>query len=180
MTSEELYNEYSKYAQRVAFNYARTNDEAKDLAQDALLTLVEKYERGYSKGKEHHFHNWCKRIIRNKLMDFQRRKNTKESVWSFGYKSDVRAVTEEAQCDDGPENYAYERFTRENYKNVLLAIRQLSPVQREMMYRNYIQQQKYREIAKAMNTQIGTVKSNIGRARKNIVKILGRTPETFE
>jgi len=161
---EELVRQFSKYVYTTAFFVLRDAHEAEDVSQEVFVKvyLSIKGFRGLSS-----FKTWIRKLTVNTCIDKLRlRSKTK------GKKVSLDKITEEYEIvfnkfDQGLENHY---FNKETVKDVLKIMVSLDESYRVPLILRDLQDYSYREISELTGKPIGTVKTNIHRARKMIEK----------
>lgn len=155
---EELVDRYKQKAYRIAFDFARDRDEAKDLSQEAFLrafTHLKKFD-----GRSG-FYTWFYRILVNICLDYRRRKQ-RASTEEFDEKIEHQAEpSQAASISVSPDELA---SARQFSRRVGVALASLPRKQRTAFILKNHQGMSIREIAKMMQTAEGTVKVHLHRA----------------
>ncbi len=155
---EELVERYKQKAYRIAFDFTRDREEAKDLSQEAFLrafTHLGKFDRRAS------FYTWFYRILVNLCLDHRRR--AKRISWE-----PIQGNTEKS--DSGREfpsasmSPDQEAMAEEVSRRVGSALSALPPKQRTAFLLKNHQGLSVQEIAEIMQTAEGTVKAHLHRA----------------
>ena len=143
-----------------------------DIVQDAFLALYMNLERLES---SEHLRPFLFRVIRNRCYDTLRRQGRFQSV-SLDAASEDSAVSP-FLTDRGkqPDEQLHWRLL---YAEVQKAINRLPEIQRQAIILYCEENMTYAQIAEAMGTDIGTVKSRIFYSRKNLRNLL--KPEILE
>jgi len=159
---ESLVRMYSKYVYTNAFFMLRDAHEAEDISQEVFVKvyLSIKNFRGLSS-----FKTWLRKLTINTCIDKLRIKSKttdkKVSLEAFEENYDVVFT-------DLNHNVEKNFIARETIKEVLDIIVNLDESYRIPLILRDFQDYSYREIAVLINKPIGTVKTNIHRARKII------------
>jgi len=161
---ETLISNYDKKAYNIAYRMMGNEEDAKDMAQEAMLRVY----RSIKEFKEQSsFSTWLYRIVTNVCLDELRKKKKQNSV-----SLDSTIETDDGEmrlevCSDRetPEN-AYERL--EQRELIAEAIKQLSEEYRSVIILRDVQGFSYEEIAYMLNCSLGTIKSRINRARNTL------------
>jgi len=161
---EELVRQFSKYVYTTAFFVLRDAYEAEDVSQEVFVKvyLSIKGFRGLSS-----FKTWIRKLTVNTCID-KLRLHSKTK----GRKVSLDKITEEYEIvfnkfDQGLENHY---FNKETVKDVLKIMVSLDESYRVPLILRDLQDYSYREISELTGKPIGTVKTNIHRARKMIEK----------
>jgi RNA polymerase sigma-70 factor (ECF subfamily) len=147
-----LMDRYRAPVVRLAYRLTRDADEAKDIAQDAFF-------RAYRRLSEFHpdrpFSRWLFVIARNASLDALRRRRRAATLGSGG----------DSVPEPGPEEIA---LRHEEAERVRLALETLPARYREVLELYYVNGLRYREIADAIGIPIGTVKTFLSRAKRQL------------
>ncbi|KAA5828198.1 RNA polymerase sigma factor [Algibacter amylolyticus] len=153
----ELYKLYSGKLFAICLKYSRNYAEAQDNLQDAFLTIFKKIEQYKNKGS---FEGWIKRITVNTVL--QRYRN--EKVFDIINENTIEDVEVEVDEDELSIDY-------------LLKIIQELPDRYRLIFNLYVLDgYSHKDIAKMLDINIGTSKSNLARARH----ILKNTIEDYK
>jgi RNA polymerase sigma-70 factor (ECF subfamily) len=158
---ELLISSYDKRAYNIAYRIMGNEEDAKDMAQEALFRVFKSLKD--FKGQAA-FSTWLYRIVTNVCLDeLRRRKNEKYVSIDSTIHTDSGELHMELCSDkETPENI-YERVEqRELIKN---AIKEMSEDYRSVIILRDIQGFSYEEISVILDCSLGTVKSRINRAR---------------
>ena len=152
-----LATHFSPVAYRVALRFVDA-DEARDLAQDALVKVLVKLDTYDS---QWNFKTWVSTITRNTCIDWLRRRR-RLSAYEPGPVRCSQPLPDEVLADT------------ETKETVRAALDALPPMYREVLVLHHFQDLKYREIADTLNVPIGTVMNRIFRARKKMARTIER------
>ena len=159
---EELVRIYSKYVYTNAYFMLRDTHDAEDVSQEVFVKVYLSINnfRGLSS-----FKTWLRKLTINTCIDKLRVKsktvNKKISLEAFDGNIELVFV-------DSSYNIEKNFLTRETVKEVLGIIVNLDENYRIPLILRDLQDCSYREIALLLGKPIGTVKTNIHRARKII------------
>ncbi len=145
---------------RLARSFARSWDDADDIAQEALTKAFRSI--GQYRG-EAALSTWLYRVTRNACIDWYRSKTVKAR--------ESEEASDEASPDSrpGPESLLREKSRAEV---LYAAIAQLEPTFRTALVLYDIEGLSYEEVAKVEQVPIGTVRSRLNRARKQLSELL--------
>ncbi len=168
--SLDAFNALVDLHQRPAYNLCLrmlgSSAAAEDAAQDAFLSAF----RHISSFKGANFRPWLMRIAANACLDELRRRGRRPAV---SLDAPVPGSDDPPDAPDaapGPEALALRREQRDAVQAALLL---LPPDQRMAVVMCDVQGFAYEEIAEAMRTSVGTVKSRIARGREKMRRELG-------
>jgi RNA polymerase sigma-70 factor (ECF subfamily) len=155
---------------RLARWLTRDHDEAEEVVQEAYLTAFKRFE-SYNGGDAQ---AWILAIVRNTFYSSLRRHRADEDVFDEEhYCSDsYEANAGTALPDTNPEAIL---LRQEEMKLVRAAIEALPVALREVLVLRTFDELSYNEIAEITDIPIGTVMSRLARARRHLLKRLGRT-----
>lgn len=158
-------------AYRLAFQLLGRRDEARDVAQDALLRFFSHLDR-IDAGRPPL--PWLCAIVRNRVRDGFRRGRVRSGVESLEALPGERLMSL-ADKGPGPERRA---AGRERQAQLWNAVLRLSSEHREIVVLRDYQDLTYAEIASVLGIPRGTVMSRLHRARRRLATELaaGRPP----
>lgn len=155
---ETLIERYKQRAYRLAFDFTRDREEAKDLSQEAFLrafTHVQRFDRQSS------FYTWFYRILLNTCIDHHRR--SKKLAWEPF--EEGTEITGEGDSIAGTSSLPdREAMARELSQRIDAALASLPTKQRTAFILKNHQGLSIREIAQIMKAAEGTVKTHLHRA----------------
>lgn len=164
----QAYQHYSKLLRR-AINLTRNITEAEDLVHDTFL----KAHQGQTTYTEQgNLESWLMTILRNLHLDMVRRKKYRRTI----------------ALDDGLSNFKIALSPSDNtapgsmvMDDARIAIQNLPVRMREAMELYLYQEEKYEDIAAIQGVALGTVKSQISKARRYLAtRNLGEYAATIE
>lgn len=159
---EDLIKMYSKYVYTTAFFILRNSHEAEDASQEVFVKvyLSIKGFRGLSS-----FKTWIRKLTVNTCIDKLRLKSKMKDK-----KVSLDKITEEYEVVFTKFSQSLEKkfFSQEAVKEVLKVVVNMEENYRIPLILRDLQDYSYREIAELTGKPIGTVKTNIHRARKII------------
>lgn len=154
---EILVERYRRKAYRIAFDFTRDREEAKDLSQEAFLRAFAHLK---SFDLRSTFYTWFYRILVNLCVDYKRRKS--KLAWaSLDGSHEALKTREIADESSMPDQEAAAQEIAGLIGNVLAS---LPPKQRTAFLLRNHQGLSISEIAKVMRTAEGTVKVHLHRA----------------
>ncbi|MCK9294604.1 MAG: sigma-70 family RNA polymerase sigma factor [Desulfobulbaceae bacterium] len=151
---------YQTKIYNLALNYVKSQEEAKDLAQDIFVTVYRSLPKLREKEK---FTSWLYQIAINHC------RNRYKKLSRRGYFSNVSLDDEESFLqiagDEGPEKL----LQRKNTINLVRAtIDSMAEAEKEIILLRDIQELAYEEISDILHIPLGTVKSKLNRARTSL------------
>jgi RNA polymerase sigma-70 factor, ECF subfamily len=155
---EEVARRYGRFLYNVAYRLAGNEDDANDLAQEALLRVrkgLESYRPGSMEA-------WLSRIVTNVFLDEVRRRKRRP----------VDALPEDPDRLL-PPSAAADTATDKLSDEVQAALRTLPEDFRAAVVLCDVVGLSYEEIAEALEVPVGTVRSRIHRGRRQLRSALG-------
>ena len=150
----------------IAYHFTRNVDEANDLAQEIFLKAFRALPNFESSAT---FYTWLYRIAHNAGIDYVRRKNNRpEYLFSNDFPTDESSIhprVTNAQIVNKAE-------ANEIQDQIKQAVTELSPRQQQVFILRYYQDLPLREIGEMMGLQIGTIKSHLFNALRNLRQLL--------
>jgi RNA polymerase sigma-70 factor (ECF subfamily) len=162
---EEILRRQSGIIHSTLYHLARGDENIDDLSQEVLMRIAKSI--GTLKRKEN-FKIWMNQIIYNVFYDELRRKKRKPSTFSIDsfYDDTPEFQTKEIEDtaihpDEKMNNFELDNLIRKS-------IKELEEPFREVVVLRELQGLSYEQIARILDTNIGTVKSRIARARARL------------
>ncbi len=151
---------YQTKIYNLAFNYVKSSEEAKDVAQDIFVTAYKALPKLREKSK---FSSWLYQIAVNHC------RNRYKKLSRQGYFSN-RSIDDpdsyiQLGTDNNPENDLQKQDT---IKLVRAGIASLGEAEKEILLLRDLQELSYDEISTILNIPLGTVKSKLNRARSSL------------
>lgn len=144
------------YGMSIALRYAESRDEAAEILNDAFMkvfTNIKDYD------PERAFKPWLRRILINTAINHYHSKKSHREM-------DSVEIADETL---GREEKIIPGIT---YDEIIEMVQQLSPAYRTVFNLYVIEGFKHREIAEMLDIAVGTSKSNLAKAKKNLQSIL--------
>ena len=165
---QELYEKYSRQMLGWCMRYAADRDEAEDMLQEALIRAFLNIEEYKGKGS---FGGWLRKLTVNTAINhYQRNLKYRQAVDLEDY----------IVNDDTNDSFDDCQFTSDELYGVLNAL----PAGYRIIFNLYaIEGYKHKEIAKQLNIDVGTSKSQYSRAKALIrekLNILSQEKKTRE
>lgn len=167
---ETLMEKYEKKMYAVALRMCANREDAQDCLQDAMLRI---YKALPSFKGQSSFFTWVYRITMNTCLDDLRRKKVRQAA---SVDQLIELGWSPADAEDTPEKHHDRSELR---RNLSRAIQQLPEEMRAAIILRDVQGFSYDEIAEALSTNVGTVKSRISRGREKLREILSKEAELF-
>lgn len=150
----------------VCLRYAKNPDDAKDILHDGFIKVFNNLHKFKFDGS---IEGWVRRIIVNTAIDSLRKdKNT----YSIDENYDV--VDEDSLPEE--DNF-YEQFSS---NDIVEAIQNLSPAYKAVFNLYVIEGYSHQEIAEELNISIGSSKSNLAKAKRNLkIELLKKLKKSY-
>lgn len=162
-----IYSSFYGFAMAICDRYVNKQDDAVEILNDGFLKIfkeIHRYKPAYTDVVSS-FKGWLRKIMVYTAIDHYR-KNQKHQM-----------VT---QLDNVVYQIATERedaIEKLSYEEIIRAIQDLSPGYRTVFNLFVIEGLSHEEIGKQLGVSIGTSKSNLSKARKQLQKILFKQNE---
>jgi len=155
---EKLVERHKQKAYRIAFDFSRDREEAKDLSQEAFLRAYT--HLGNFDGRSG-FYTWFYRILVNVCLDYKRRAKRN---FAEEFNEAVENQIEPSQASQNPAAPDQQVLAGQLSRKVSIALEALPPRQKTAFILKNNQGLSIREIAEMMQTAEGTVKVHLHRA----------------
>ena len=167
---QDQMNRSYKKVFNLAYRLSGNRSDAEDLTQEALFRAYRRYE---SFEGDRPFDNWIFRIVTRLFLDLKRSRSRR-----------VNTVSSDAPLHpDGADEVRFESAdTRPTPEQALLmeslseeleyGLKQLSADQRELVWMADVEGVPYNEIAERLQAPVGTIRSRLHRAHKQLRKVL--------
>ena len=165
---EELVRLYEKRVFALTLRMCKNPEDAAEAAQEAFLSAWQglPFFRGDSS-----FSTWLYRLASNACVDLLRRENRHKNA--AGPSLDDEETTVEVQDTAPQPQTAVEQ--KELRQQIEAGLRSLTPDHRQVLILREMHQLSYDEISGVLELDVGTVKSRINRARKQLRNFLLKT-----
>lgn len=162
-SQHDLYHWLHDYAMKISFRYVTRQEEAEELTSESFIKLfknIHQFDRNRAGETEALLKGWFKRIVVNTCIDHLRRTHLKLVSQEISEESETFADEQENGVD------------KLLYREIIEAIRKLTPVYRTVFNLFVIEGFSHEEISKMLNISVGASKSNLSKARHNLRKII--------
>lgn len=173
---EKLMRKYENKVYSLCYRFSGNYDDANDLAQETFIKVYNSINKFQGKSA---FSTWLYRVTTNVCLDeMRKRKNVNSFSLDNPQKNDEG---EEIYYDLSDQKFNPELIAEKNDLKQIVhkGINYLSEQQRMIIILREIEELSYEEIAEILDISIGTVKSRLNRARKNLKEILSHNAELF-
>lgn len=161
-SQKKIYNAFYGYAMSVCDCYAVNEEDAMEIMNDGFLKIFKEvyhFKPAYA-NELNSFKGWLRRIMVNTAIDHFR-KNKKHQV-----------VSELDTVYNNRSGYESNGFDKMSYDEIIRSIQHLSPAYRTVLTLFVVEGYSHEEIAESLDISIGTSKSNLAKARKQLQKII--------
>lgn len=170
-SQKKIYYSFYGYAMAICDCYANNEDDAVEILNDGFLKIfkeIHRYKPAYT-NEINSFKGWLRKIMVCTAIDHFR-KNKKHRV--VGELDINTTVQTSAQGESGLDKVSYDEIIR--------FIQNLSPAYRTVLNLFIVEGFSHEEIADQLGISVGTSKSNLAKARKQLQKILFNQNQTAE
>jgi len=154
-----VFEQYYRKMFGICLRYVPDHDEVQDVLQEGFLKVFGGIQGFTSKGS---FEGWMRRIMVNTAVDYLRKK--KSSGWLLR----EEAIEEVGAMDEGQEPDELDISEDFTVEDVQEAMASLTPMYRTVFSLYVFEQLGHQEIADQLGIQVGTSKSNLAKARRNV------------
>ena len=167
-SQKKIYNAFYGYAMAICDCYANNEDDAVEILNDGFLKIfkeIHRYKPAYT-NEINSFKGWLRKIMVYTAIDHFRKNKKHRLVGEL----DITTVQTSAQEENGLDKLSYDEIIR--------FIQNLSPGYRIVLNLFIEEGFSHEEIADQLGISIGTSKSNLAKARKQLQKILFNQNQT--
>lgn len=157
----ELFKMYEKYLYKLCYSYVQNEQDAMDIAQEVYIKVFNNIS-GFNEKMP--FHPWFRTISVNTCLNFKRTLRY-DSVSLQETDENDKALEEVVAAKNSVEN---EILDKELGRLIREDMECLKPKHRMVLVLRYYEGLSYEEIADVLKEPIGTVKTNIYRARNTL------------
>ena len=157
-----IYETFYGYARSICDRYTKNDDDALEILNDGFLKIfreIYRYKPSYA-DEISSFKGWLRKIIIYTAIDHFR-KNRKHSL-TVGLDDNVTQLSSKFET----------AIDQISYEEILSSIQKLTPGYRTIFNLFVIEGFSHEEIANQLGISVGTSKSNLSKARKQLQKIL--------
>jgi len=162
-SQKELYYILRGFAMKICYRYTNHAEESEEIMNEAFVKLYKKLDQFDEFRQEDSLlslKGWFKRILVNTCIDHYRKNRSSVNGHILNEESD--------KLPDRSEN----GLDMLSYKEIIGAIKLLSPAYRTVFNLFVIEGLSHEEISKKLGISVGASKSNLSKARDNLRKIL--------
>lgn len=155
----ELVRRHLRAANAIALAVVGSSADAEDVCQDAFITALERLDDCREPDR---FPAWLLRIVRNRALSFRRYRKVRDAL-----------PLDAADREPGRDNPALDTERALLRERLLIAMEDLTEVQREVVLLHDLEGWRHREIAVLLGLPEGTVRAHLSRARHTLRGSLG-------
>jgi len=155
-----LFEKYYGKIMSICMRYSKDREEADDYLQECFIKVFNNLEKYQSKGS---FEGWLKRLSRNHIIDHIRKN---KHIYLTENEYNINQLSEE----EVEEEFYYS--DQIGAKDIINELQNLTLCQRTVFNLYIVEGKSHEEISKILNINIGTSKSNLHKAKKNLKKLL--------
>ena len=162
MSAIDLFLEHQKSLSIVARRYTKCIEDAEDVMQESAIKIWKKSD---SLESVNNARAWMMTIVKNTAIDMYRRKISNKIVYNSTYVFENVNITEEPSDE-------YFRSVPTNIVND--AIQSLSDSYKRVATMYLLDGLSHKEISDTLGVAIGTSKSNLSKAKKNVINYINK------
>jgi RNA polymerase sigma factor (sigma-70 family) len=162
-SQKELYYLLRGFAMKICYRYANAQEECEEIMNEGFIKLyknIQTFDESRQEDTLLSLKGWFKRILINTCIDHYRK--TSSAI-------NGHVLTQESETIPDSGETGLDVLS---YKEIIEAIRQLSPAYRAVFNLFVIEGFSHEEIAKTLAISVGASKSNLSKARDNLRKLL--------
>lgn len=163
---ELLIEQCKTRAYNIALRYLHNEEDAMDALQESFIKIY-RHLGSFKEGSK--FDTWVYRIVVNTCNDMLRKNNAAMTESMIRSDEEDEYTLELPDPEPGPQEAL---LRKEQAAQILEALAQLKPDQKEVIVLRDIQGFSYEEISEMLDCSMGTIKSRINRARNRLREIL--------
>jgi RNA polymerase sigma factor (sigma-70 family) len=162
-SQKELYYLLRGFAMKICYRYTNLQEESEEIMNEGFVKLfknIHQFDETRQDNTLLSLKGWFKRILVNTCIDHYRKTNSSINGHVLSHESETIADHSESGLDILA------------YKEIIEAIRLLSPGYRAVFNLFVIEGLSHEEISKKLGISVGASKSNLSKARDNLRKLL--------
>ena len=161
-SQKKLYGSFYGYAMAICDRYANNQEDAVEIINDGFLKIfreIHHFEPAYADVVSS-FKGWLRKIMIYTAIDYFRKYNKHQPP------ADLETVVHQVPA------YFSDGLDRLSHEEIIRSVQQLSPGYRAVFNLFIIDGLSHEEIANHLEISVGTSKSNLAKARRQLQKIL--------
>lgn len=157
---EDIYRIHGNMMMNIAMGILHQQQDAEDAIQNSIIAMA-KYINAVGDVEDYRTISYVRTVVRNTSIDIYRKKFRQDVSYE-------EMLMETSDCFDLEKMIC----DSEEIRRIVVAIDQLEESYREVLSLFYFNELSPREIADVLNRPYNTVRSQINRARKRLLKLL--------
>jgi RNA polymerase sigma-70 factor (ECF subfamily) len=161
-SQKKIYNSFYGYAMAICDCYAANEEDAVEILNDGFLKIfkeIHRFKAAYS-NEMNSFKGWLRKIMVCTAIDHFRKNVKHKMVGELNVSSVMVYSTQESPLE------------KISYDEIIRSIQNLSPAYRTVLNLFIIEGFSHEEIAEQLGIAVGTSKSNLAKARKQLQKLI--------
>ena len=161
-SQKKIYNSFFRYAMAICDCYTANDEDALEIMNDGFLKIfreIHHYRPVYT-NEINSFKGWLRKIMVYTAIDHFRKNQKHKAINELDHSFINTPVNEENALD------------KLSYDEIIRFIQQLTPAYRNVLSLFILEGFSHEEIAYRLGISVGTSKSNLAKARKQLQKIL--------
>ena len=154
-SQKELYQKYYSYGLSICLHYSKNREEAEEILNDGFVKAFSRLGQYKFKAP---FKSWLRQVLVRSAIDYYRKYHHKEDKWQVVH----------LQQNTSVENEAVHNLSMEA---ALKLLQKLTPRYKMVFNLFVLEGYSHAEIAKLLEIEIGTSKSNLAKAKKKLKKL---------
>lgn len=150
-----LYRAFHAWASSICRRYTKSEESAQECVQDGFFKVFTKIDRYTG---EQHFEAWLKKVMINTCID--------------RYRASLKDVPTSELTEAYHETVLAETLINADAEYLLHIVRQLPPAYQATFNLFAIEGYEYHEVAEMLGVSLGSVKSNLSKARAKLKQML--------
>jgi RNA polymerase sigma factor (sigma-70 family) len=167
-SQKEVFERFQPQLMGSCLRYTKDQDRAKDILQEAFIKIFSNIGKFEDTGS---FEGWMRRVVVNTAIDHLRKK--KNDHVFMGEENSPEEHRDE-QLDEEEDVKEEEEFKQAKAQEIIEALQELSPGYRAVFNLYVVENYSHKEIAEMLDINIGTSKSNLAKAKRNLKEILAK------
>lgn len=163
-SQKKLYNSFYGYAMSICDRYTSREEDASEILNDGFLKIfkeIHHFKPAYTDVVSS-FKGWLRKIMVYTAIDHFRKNNKHQNISEL----DTAIIHLPAENETAVDKISYDEIIR--------FIQDLSPAYRTVLNLFVVEGFSHEEISRQLGISVGTSKSNLAKARKQLQKILFR------
>lgn len=162
----QLYKLYLQPVKSVIYSFVIDDYTVQDLVSTTFIKAFKKLNKFVANDS---FEGWIRTIANNTCIDYTRKKNRQPNILS------ADDIGFNIQIEDETTNAEETIILKNKNQDLRNAISKLPERQRKAISMFYFENELYRNIAKELAVPIGTIKSDINRAKRQLKTIINNS-----